>query len=121
MIGLLTLLYGAQGVTQTAQQAMASVWDIPRGERHGFAARLVRSLSGLAIIGGAFLLNSVLASLATARGESLALRIVVIAALFVANVALYTASFWVLTAVMCLVKQAATGAARGFASSRSPR
>ena len=30
MIGLIGLLYGAQGVTQTAQQAMATVWNIRR-------------------------------------------------------------------------------------------
>ena len=29
VIGLAGLLYGAQGVTQTAQQAMASVWNVP--------------------------------------------------------------------------------------------
>jgi uncharacterized BrkB/YihY/UPF0761 family membrane protein len=117
VIGLVTLIYGAQGVTQTAQQAMAAVWDVPRGERPRFAARLVRSLSGLAIIGGAFLLNSVLASLATSRTESLALRIGVIVALLVANVALYTASFWVLTAADRSVRSYLPGAitaAAGF-------
>jgi uncharacterized BrkB/YihY/UPF0761 family membrane protein len=40
IVGLLGLLYGAQGVTQTAQQAMASVWDIPQLERTGFLPRL---------------------------------------------------------------------------------
>src|SRR6516164_461819 len=117
VIGLLTLVYGAQGVTQTAEQAMEAVWDIPRIERPGFAVRLARSLGGLAIIGGAFLLNSVLASLATARAESLALRIGVIAALFVANIALYTASFVVLTAAERGVRMYLPGAivaAAGF-------
>ena len=96
-IGLLTLIYGAQGVTQTAEQAMATVWDVPRTQRPGFVPRLARSLGGLAIIGGAFLLNAVLASLATARGENLGLRIGLIVVLAAANIALYTASFRVLT------------------------
>jgi uncharacterized BrkB/YihY/UPF0761 family membrane protein len=77
----------------------------------------VRSLSGLAIIGGAFLLNSVLASLATSRSESLPLRIGVIAALFVANIVLYTASFRVLTATdrgVRLYLPGAITAAAGF-------
>ncbi len=39
IIGLLGLLYGAQGVTQTAQQAMATVWNIPQNERTGFLPR----------------------------------------------------------------------------------
>ena len=30
MVGLIGLVYGAQGVTQTAQQAMATVWNIPQ-------------------------------------------------------------------------------------------
>jgi uncharacterized BrkB/YihY/UPF0761 family membrane protein len=116
-IGLLTLIYGAQGVTQTAEQAMGAVWNVPRTERPRFAARLARSLGGLAIIGGAFLLNSVLASWATARGESLAVRIGVIVALFVANIALYTASFRVLTPGERDVRQYLPGAitaAAGF-------
>ena len=29
VIGVVGLLYGAQGVTQTAQQAMATVWNVP--------------------------------------------------------------------------------------------
>src|ERR1700761_3068754 len=40
VIGLLGLLYGAQGVTQSAQQAMASVWDIPQTKYTGFVPRL---------------------------------------------------------------------------------
>ena len=36
VIGLVGLLYGAQGVTQTAQQAMATVWNIPQTQRTGF-------------------------------------------------------------------------------------
>ena len=97
VIGLLGLIYGAQGVTQTAEQAMAAVWDVPRSERPGFLPRLARSLGGLAIIGGAFLLNAVLASLATARGANVGLRIGLIVVLAVLNIVLYTASFRVLT------------------------
>ena len=40
VIGLIGLLYGAQGVTQTAQQAMATVWNIPQTQRTGFLPRL---------------------------------------------------------------------------------
>ena len=48
IIGLVGLLYGAQGVTQNAQLAMASVWDVPELERTGFLPRLGRSLAALA-------------------------------------------------------------------------
>src|SRR5215469_8927831 len=32
IVGLVGLLYGAQGVTQTAQQAMATVWNVPQNQ-----------------------------------------------------------------------------------------
>ena len=49
IIGLIGLVYGAQGVTQTAQQAMATVWNVPQARRTGFLPRLGRSLAGLVI------------------------------------------------------------------------
>jgi uncharacterized BrkB/YihY/UPF0761 family membrane protein len=58
IIGLIGLLYGAQGVTQTVQQAMATVWNIPQTERTGFLPRLGRSLAGLLTIGAAFVINA---------------------------------------------------------------
>jgi uncharacterized BrkB/YihY/UPF0761 family membrane protein len=97
VIGLLGLLYGAQGVTQTAQQAMASVWDVPQLERTGFLPRLGRSFAGLVIIGGAFLINAVITGYAVRPGESYVLRVPVLAGLLILNVALYWASFDVLT------------------------
>jgi uncharacterized BrkB/YihY/UPF0761 family membrane protein len=97
VIGLVGLVYGAQGVTQTAVQTMATVWDVPRTERPGFAPRLARSLAGLTIIGGTFLLNSFLASVAAARGAAMPVRIVVIVGLALLNIALFAASFRVLT------------------------
>src|ERR1700722_96209 len=52
IVGLVGLLYGAQGVTQTAQQAMATVWNVPQIERTGFFPRLGRSPAGLVPTGG---------------------------------------------------------------------
>ena len=39
VVGLLGLIYGVQGVTQTAQLAMATVWNIPQDQRTGFLPR----------------------------------------------------------------------------------
>lgn len=39
IIGVAGLLYGAQGVTQTAQQAMARVWNVPQTRMPGFLPR----------------------------------------------------------------------------------
>jgi uncharacterized BrkB/YihY/UPF0761 family membrane protein len=97
IVGLLGLLYGAQGVMQTAQQAMAQAWNVPRNNRPGWLPRMGRSLLGLVIIGGTFFANAAVAAFATGHGESWPLRIVVIAAMLVANAGLFFTSFRSLT------------------------
>jgi len=98
VIGLIGLVYGAQGVTQTAQQAMATVWHIPQTQRTGFLPRLGRSLAGLVTIGGAFVVNAFITSYATGGTTSYAVRIPVLAGLLLLNVLLYFATFTTLTA-----------------------
>jgi uncharacterized BrkB/YihY/UPF0761 family membrane protein len=98
VIGLLGLLYGAQGVTQTAQQAMATVWNIPQVQRTGFLPRLGRSLAGLFTIGGTFVINAFVTGYATGGTTSYAIRIPVLAGLLVINAGLYFATFTLLTA-----------------------
>jgi uncharacterized BrkB/YihY/UPF0761 family membrane protein len=97
IIGVAGLLYGAQGVTQTAEQAMARVWNVPDTELPGFVARLGRSLGGLAAIGGAFLVNALLAPVATGHGIPWYLRILILAGMLVINCGFYLVSFIVLT------------------------
>ncbi|HEX9040005.1 MAG TPA: YhjD/YihY/BrkB family envelope integrity protein [Trebonia sp.] len=98
VIGLIGLIYGAQGVTQTAQQGMATVWHIPQTQRTGFLPRLGRSLAGLVTIGGAFLVNAFLASYVTGGTTSYAIRIPVLIGLLIINAALYFLAFTLLTA-----------------------
>ena len=98
VIGLIGLLYGAQGVTQTAQQAMATVWNVPQIERTGFVPRLGRSLAGLLTIGTAFVINAFVTGYATGGTSDYAIRIPVLAGLLVVNAGLYFATFALLTA-----------------------
>jgi uncharacterized BrkB/YihY/UPF0761 family membrane protein len=98
VIGLIGLIYGAQGVTQTAQLAMATVWNIPRDERTGFLPRLGRSLAGLITIGGAFAINAFVTTYASGGTDNYAIRIPVLAGLLVINFGLYFAAFTLLTA-----------------------
>ena len=98
VIGLIGLVYGAQGVTQTAQTAMATVWHIPQTQRTGFLPRLGRSLAGLVTIGGAFLVNAALSTYATAPKTGLAIEIPVLIGLLIINTGLYFATFTLLTA-----------------------
>ena len=97
-VGLLGLIYGAQGVTQTAQLAMATVWNIPQIQRTGFLPRLGRSLAGLITIGVAFLVNAFVTTYATGGTSNYAIRVPVLAGLLVLNCALYFATFTLLTA-----------------------
>ena len=86
VVGLIGLIYGAQGVTQTAQLAMATVWNIPQDQRTGFLPRLGRSLAGLITIGGAFLINAFVTGYATGGTSNYAIRVPVIVGLLVINV-----------------------------------
>jgi uncharacterized BrkB/YihY/UPF0761 family membrane protein len=97
IIGLLGLLYGAQGVTQSAQQAMATVWNVPQTKTTGFLPRLGRSLAGLVIIGGTFLVNAALSTYVTGGTSNYAIRVPALAGLLIINSALYYAAFTVLT------------------------
>ena len=98
VVGLVGLVYGAQGVTQTAQQAMATVWHIPQTQRTGFLPRLGRSLAGLVTIGGAFVVNAFITGYATGGTTSYAIRIPVLAGLLILNAVLYFVTFTLLTA-----------------------
>jgi uncharacterized BrkB/YihY/UPF0761 family membrane protein len=100
VIGLIGLLYGAQGVTQTAQQAMATVWNIPQNERTGFLPRLGRSLAGLITIGSAFVINAFVTGYATGGTTGYAIRVPILVGLLVINIGLYFATFTLLTAKM---------------------
>jgi uncharacterized BrkB/YihY/UPF0761 family membrane protein len=97
VIGLVGMVYGAQGVTQTIQQAMAQVWNIPETDRPKFLPRLVRSLVGLVTIGGAFVVNSVVATYVTGSGVSYSVRVPALVGMLVVNAVLYLAAFRALT------------------------
>ena len=97
VIGLIGLIYGAQGVTQSAQQAMATVWNVPQTQFTGFVPRLGRSLAGLVIIGGSFLINALLSTYVTCGTSNYAIRVPILVGLVIINSALYFAAFYVLT------------------------
>ena len=96
-VGIVGLLYGAQGVTQTAEQAMTRVWNIPPIDRPGFAPRLLRSLTALAIIATAFITNAFADAVATSHGHSPLLRVPLLTGMLLVNIGLYFAAFWALT------------------------
>lgn len=98
VIGLVGLIYGAQGVTQTAQSAMNRVWNVPQFERPGFLPRLGRSLAALVAIGVAFVVNAFAGSWATASGRDLIVRVAIIVGQVAVNVVFYLVTFRLLLA-----------------------
>jgi uncharacterized BrkB/YihY/UPF0761 family membrane protein len=113
IIGVAGLIYGAQGVTQTAQQAMARVWNVPQIHLPGFAPRLARSVMGLMTIGGAFVVNALAGSIVGGYGQGIVLRVLLIVAMLLGNVGFYWASFRVLTPKVATARQLLPGAILG--------
>lgn len=68
-IGLLGLIWGSTGVSQSAQYAMAQVWNIPKIRRPGFLPRLGRSAMLFGVAGLFIIVSSGLAGVATISGS----------------------------------------------------
>ncbi|MFE7526451.1 YihY/virulence factor BrkB family protein [Kitasatospora sp. NPDC057542] len=97
VIGALGLLYGALGIAQVLQHAMAEVWNVPGVKRPGYWPRLARSVLLFAVLGSGLVLGTAAASLvgATLAGPAARIGGLVVSAL--ANAALCLACFRVLT------------------------
>jgi YihY family inner membrane protein len=100
-VGIVGLIWGSTGVSQSAQFAMAQVWNIPKVERPGFFPRLGRSGEILAV-GVVFLvLSSFLAGVATFSGkQGVLFRIGGGLLCAIADVALFLIVFRILTPKM---------------------
>lgn len=103
VVGILGTLYGGMGVAQAAQNAMNTMWRIPRNERPNPLTSRLRSVLLLGVIGVAVLGTTVLSALGTSA-ESYGARVaggvkvlLVIASLLV-NTAVFTAAFRLATA-----------------------
>ncbi len=97
VVGILGLLWGSQGVSQTGQFAMAEVWNVPGVNRPNFWARLARTGVLMGVLGLFLVLSSALAAVGTWGHHSALLRIGGIAGSLVVNGALYLMAFRVLT------------------------
>ena len=111
VIGLIGLIYGAQGVTQTIQQAMAGVWNVPKVDRPGFGPRLARSLVALGTIGVAFVLNAVAGTFVTKTSLSLGVRGLAFVGMLLLNAVFYFAVFRVATPSRIATRDLVPGAA----------
>lgn len=91
VIGLLLTLWSGLGATQVAQDALNTVWDVPRKKQPAFLTKRLRGLAILAVIGLGLIAATAASSLASFLGPaagvggaaaSAVLNAAVIAALF---------------------------------------
>jgi YihY family inner membrane protein len=97
LIGSVGLLWGSLGVAHAMQHAMAEIWDVPMHARPGLLPRLVRALLVLAILGTSVLAATLASAMVASTSGSPFVAIASFALTLVLNVALYAASFRVLT------------------------
>jgi YihY family inner membrane protein len=99
--GLLGLVWGAMGVTQTVQYAFAEVWHVPYKARPGFLPRLVRGLGLFALLGAGIVATAVLGSLGPILGNSLLAGAAGFVAGLVLSVGLYLVVFLLMSPKPC--------------------
>ena len=98
LVGVLGLLWGAQGAIQNAQHAMAQVWNVPNVVRPNFWVRLVRSLLMMLGLGLFLVLSSTAATLSgSIHGPSIVVKAGILVVSLCLNVALFTMAYRVLT------------------------
>jgi len=96
-VGLVGLVWGAMGVTQAGQRAMAEVWNVPGINRPGFVPRLGRSLEFFGILGLDVVVSTALAGFVTFGGRATWIQVVAVVAGFGVNIPLFVLGFRVLT------------------------
>jgi len=89
VVGLAGLVYGALGVAQSGQHAMAQIWNVPGVVRPGFFPRLGRSVGFVVLIG--------VGAVAIAYAGQLGPTLVALLLQVLTTAAVYLAAFRVLT------------------------
>jgi len=99
VVGILWLLWGAQGAIQSGQFAMAEVWNVPGVVRPNFWARLLRTLLMMGVLGVFLLASTAAAAFTSLTGthQALLAKIGAVVLTLVLNIALYVVAFRVLT------------------------
>jgi uncharacterized BrkB/YihY/UPF0761 family membrane protein len=97
VIGLVAFAWGARGLTQVTQHAMAEIWNIPGRQRPRFWARQLRGLLLLVVFAVGLAATSLLTWLGSYGGKAVAVALANLAAAAAVNVGLFLLVFRVLT------------------------
>jgi YihY family inner membrane protein len=111
-VGILGTLWGGLGITQSFQDAMNDLWNVPRRQRPNFWWRLARGLAALLLVAGELVAATVLAQLGIA-GPGLLGRADLLAGSLLLNLLLLLVMFQVLTGTRLRWRWLLPGAALG--------
>src|SRR4051794_33016778 len=103
VVGVLLLLYGVIGIGQAVQLAFNRTWAVPRNERPNPLQSRLRSVGLVLLIGVGLMVTTSLTGIAAASGGleahvSALVRLLLLVAAVLTNVALFVAAFRLLTA-----------------------
>jgi YihY family inner membrane protein len=97
VVGIAGSIWGARGITQAGQHAMAEIWNIPGKERPSFWTRQVRGLALLLVFALGLAATTLLTGFGSLGNRSAVFRLANLAASALVNVALFLLGFRVLT------------------------
>lgn len=97
VVGLLGLIWGAQGLAQTLQFSMNEVWSVAGKDRPGFVPRLVTGLEWYATFGIGFVASTFVSSLGAVLNWGPAGPFLAALPALVINIGLFVVSFRVLS------------------------
>jgi uncharacterized BrkB/YihY/UPF0761 family membrane protein len=93
VVGIAGSLWGARGVTQAGQHAMAEIWNIPGKERPSFWTRQVRGLALLLVFALGLVATTLLTGFGSLGNRSAIFRLANLAAAAGLNVGLFLLGF----------------------------
>jgi YihY family inner membrane protein len=115
VVGIVGTLWGGLGITQSAQDAMNSVWNVPRKDRPGFWFRLARGLACLLLLAAGIAAATGLAGLGATSPGVLG-RIFPLVGSLLFNLLLLAVMFQALTVIWVPWRQLLPGAVTGAVS-----
>ena len=113
IVGMLLLVWGVTRLAQAGLYTMEQVWNLPGPARPGYVPRLIRSVIFLAVLAVGLIVSTGLGGLVTYGKHSLVIAVAAQLLAVLANVALFLASFRVLTPSGVSNRQLLPGAIAG--------
>ena len=113
VIGIVLTLLGARGVANAIQNALNSVWEVPKSSRPGFPWSWLRSFGLIFVVGGGTIATTVLSGAIGGAGHVLpgfAVKIAATAVSLAANIGLFWLGFRLATANIVTWKDLRLGA-----------